>query len=682
MQIYDYSSVDFNSFSSVQDAVNLSLARGEVLDEGFYNQAANSLSARVPENSIHLFGSGGTAAETLGNLGREGSQYSHIQTSDAGKLFASDEFLAALRATYEANLTVNGFASPGEALNGGNVNSLFGTVSLRYAENVSGDVFAIVRDADPLRIFSQVELQALLENEAVTSINGIPKEDLLRFGSSSVLNVFDLVQESSDEATSFLLSDAFINGRVGGVSSLEGYFAEAGISTDGNFYFDAAVETDAVARQYGIPIQDFSGVPRVLRALDAAGTAGDLAEVAVTTYLAVSLFSEGRNDEANELLTDAAVSFGAGAIATAIFLTVVPEPTSTAAGLAFLAGAFAAGAAGEQFGTAVLENVRAHLANRGTLSDRDLINILTSTEGNCFVAGTEISVWPREYVTEFEESNSVDGDKRKTFQVPIEKIAPGDVVVSFDAIGNLVPRKVTRTFRKEVKTILDFFGTGVTPGHVYYRSDSKKSYKFETLIDVLRDDGVIQNVEGVDIRAATGLPTSDARDGFVWAVTGQLSEGSGSVAVVEQARIRRGTRIITDDGRDLCVEDLIVAGGGTVNEDGFVCIGDQLMPFHWIFGDALPKPEDYVLQRSGTTLEEIYKASEWEAQRPHMPVPMARDGGPVQPLSQAGLSAMAANAPKAFEAGATPTGPVLNRKHRKAAEANLRKFTKPKKTVH
>lgn len=302
----------------------------------------------------------------------------------------------------------------------------------------------------------------------------------------------------------------------------------------------------------------------------------------------------------------------------------------------------------------------------------------------CFGSGTPIGMWPLDTLLKPGAEGVYDQDKvrAKIWTKSIEKIRIEDCVVSFDEKGNLVPGRVTKTFQNDVKILLDFFGTRVTPGHVYYRTDSKKAHKFETLIDVLRDDGVIQNVEGVDIRAATGLPTSDARDGFVWAVTGQLSEGSDSVAVVEQAKIRRGTRVITDDGRDLCVEDFIVAGGGTVNEDGFVCIGDQQMPFHWIFGDTLPKPEDYVLQRSGTTLEEIYKASEWEDQRPHMPVPMVRDGGPVQPLSQAGLSAMPANAPKAFEAGATPTGPVLNRKHRKAAEATLRKFTKLKKTVH
>ncbi|QBY00592.1 hypothetical protein E2K80_07430 [Rhodophyticola sp. CCM32] len=48
------------------------------------------------------------------------------------------------------------------------------------------------------------------------------------------------------------------------------------------------------------------------------------------------------------------------------------------------------------------------------------------------------------------------------------------MVLSFDKDEDLVPGKVTRTFQNDAKIILDFHGTFVTPGHVYYRHDSKK----------------------------------------------------------------------------------------------------------------------------------------------------------------------------------------------------------------
>ena len=97
---------------------------------------------------------------------------------------------------------------------------------------------------------------------------------------------------------------------------------------------------------------------------------------------------------------------------------------------------------------------------------------------------------------------------------PIELIHEGDLVVSFDENGNMVPGPVTRIFRNEAKIILDFFGTRVTPGHVYYRPDSKKAHKYETLIDVLRDDGVIQHKDGRLIRAATNADVGSPATGL------------------------------------------------------------------------------------------------------------------------------------------------------------------------
>lgn len=50
----------------------------------------------------------------------------------------------------------------------------------------------------------------------------------------------------------------------------------------------------------------------------------------------------------------------------------------------------------------------------------------------------------------------------------------------------------------------------------------------------------------------------------------------------------------------------------------------------------MTKPEDYILKRSGTTLEEIYKAAEWEEQRPYMPLPVSLDSGTASPSAQNG----------------------------------------------
>ena len=68
---------------------------------------------------------------------------------------------------------------------------------------------------------------------------------------------------------------------------------------------------------------------------------------------------------------------------------------------------------------------------------------------------------------------------------------------------------------------------------------------------------------------------------------------------------------------------LISDAGGRVTDDGLIeAVSDsRRMPFLWSFTKMLPKPEDYVLQRSQVYLHEIYEADEWEAMRPQMPMP-------------------------------------------------------------
>lgn len=280
-----------------------------------------------------------------------------------------------------------------------------------------------------------------------------------------------------------------------------------------------------------------------------------------------------------------------------------------------------------------------------------------------------------------------DEVRAKVWKKPIEQIRVGDLVVSFDDDGNLVPGPVTRTFQNNAKILLNFHGTRVTPGHVYYRPDSKKSYKYETLIDVLRDDGVIQKQEGTLIRAATNVPVDSPRDGFVRAVAGKR-KADGTFEQTDEGRIRLGTRLLVGTGKERkswAVADVIESNGGVVGEDELIHVGDGPgVPFTWDTGDTLPKPEDFVLACSGTTLEDIYRAAEWESQGPRLPAPTLLDRGPVQPLKGAALSAMPRNEPlnvtHAPMAAAKPQR-TLNRKQRKAMEAKQRKAAKVRKRI-
>lgn len=91
------------------------------------------------------------------------------------------------------------------------------------------------------------------------------------------------------------------------------------------------------------------------------------------------------------------------------------------------------------------------------------------------------------------------------------------------------------------------------------------------------------------------MPVGDPRDGFVRAVTG-ARRADGGVDERESGRIRLGTRFVINGRRPYSVADPIEAAGGTVSADEMIRIGDgPAIAFHWDLGDALPKPEDFVL---------------------------------------------------------------------------------------
>jgi hypothetical protein len=302
--------------------------------------------------------------------------------------------------------------------------------------------------------------------------------------------------------------------------------------------------------------------------------------------------------------------------------------------------------------------------------------------GFCFIAGTMIDMWPLDPDIRPDANGLYDEAKMLAlvWQKPIEQITPDDWVVSFDKAGHLKPGKVTRTFNNEAKIILDFFGTGVTPGHVYYRPDSKRRHKFEPLIDILRDDGVIQKSDGTLIRAATNCEVGSEDDRELWAFTVD-EDKDGNERIRDKKKLRLGTRWMLPNGNHFSMREYMQGIGLELLPNGYVRWKQTGLtsPFVWTLSDTLPNPEDFVLARSGTTLEDIYKAAEWEALRPDMPPPMVRDSGPVQPLSQAGLTLMPRNTPLAMREGGT-TG-MFNRKQRKAAEAEKRQQAKGKKRL-
>ncbi|UHD47606.1 hypothetical protein LUX29_10770 [Aureimonas altamirensis] len=236
----------------------------------------------------------------------------------------------------------------------------------------------------------------------------------------------------------------------------------------------------------------------------------------------------------------------------------------------------------------------------------DLVEIgAAMLDVHCFIAGTKIAMW--------------DGSDK-----PIEKIVPEDVVVSYDKDGTLKPGRVTRTFQNHAKVVLDFHGIGMTPGHLTLCGDGPLKGKHVPIIDILRTDGAVVGKDGSLRRASTNCPVGSIGDLMVQVITGQREPG-GMTRVRESGYLRAGTRIILPDGTDIAILQIIAASGGILCGNGMITetLGGPEMPFFWRFTESLPKPEDYVLQRSDVTLDDIYAANEWEDSGPRLPFAMA-----------------------------------------------------------
>jgi hypothetical protein len=255
---------------------------------------------------------------------------------------------------------------------------------------------------------------------------------------------------------------------------------------------------------------------------------------------------------------------------------------------------------------------------------------------------------------------------------PIEQIRAGDIVVSYDKDGIRKPGRVSRTMAGDAKQILDVHGMMVTPGHATLCGDGRFAGQHVPILDILRSDGALVREDGTKIRAGTGCPLGTMGDRMISVISG-IIDPDGSVQITGAGHIRAGTRFITADGEDVSVLDLILKTGGRLTESGMIQPGSDgpEVPFLWTFTPSLPKPEDYVLQRSGTDLHDIYQANEWEAVRPAMPVPAAGEAGRTVSKHPALIAAAPVNVPLAMRA--RPDAPQISRKYRRAAQAKARK---------
>jgi len=250
---------------------------------------------------------------------------------------------------------------------------------------------------------------------------------------------------------------------------------------------------------------------------------------------------------------------------------------------------------------------------------------LDAPDNFCFVAGTLVDM--------------ADGTQK-----PIEQIKIGDEVMAFDPYldegrGGLRASKVTQTHATPNRMVIDFHGTRVTPGHLFLCGDGPDAGGYSMLMDILRADGAVVRADGTQVRAATNCPLSSKGDRML--VVGYFLDSEDYVArngEVRIARLRAGTRLLSDDGKDWSFAEAMEEQGFELFDDGSVAQpGEKPHPFYY-FGPP-PRPEDYILKKSGITLAELYTEDATLGEAGGISLPPVPRGNPAMHASAGVLQA-------------------------------------------
>ncbi|NKB19907.1 MAG: hypothetical protein GKS01_05105 [Alphaproteobacteria bacterium] len=203
----------------------------------------------------------------------------------------------------------------------------------------------------------------------------------------------------------------------------------------------------------------------------------------------------------------------------------------------------------------------------------------------CFAAGTPVDM--------------ADGSKKS-----IEQIKIGDEVMAYDPFaengrGGLSPKRVTQTHVTPNRIVIDFWGTKVTPGHVFLRGDGDAEGQHQMLMDIIRDDGVVVRDDGTLIRASTNCEVGSDGDRLI-----NVLWRTDNDSTVRQGQVRAGAIPAESKRGDMTYMDILAEGGYTLLPDGNI-VRDGEAPQPLTYRGVLPKPEDYLLKRSGYTLEQL-----------------------------------------------------------------------------
>ncbi|MEO1324682.1 MAG: hypothetical protein AAFV59_16945 [Pseudomonadota bacterium] len=248
----------------------------------YAKQIAATLSATPVSGKTAVFYS---AVGDVESLLKGHPDFTTLGQTEVGQFLNSDQFRDAVRDHAPADayhVDANGNSSRvynhpyHEAIGGGSKNSVWGEASKRFAKEVTGDVNFVGPNAKIDRIFGQVELEALLNNDKVTSINGKP---VAYFIGLTPEQQFDLAKGSS-------------------------------LSTD--------IGMEIAGNHYSGLLEDVTK----LKPLQFLGTLGDVVELGIAVETAFDQYAAGDFDGGNQTIAEAAVGLVAGYLAATVAMAI------------------------------------------------------------------------------------------------------------------------------------------------------------------------------------------------------------------------------------------------------------------------------------------------------------------------------------------------------------------------
>lgn len=331
-----------------------------------------------------------------------------IDKTEASLLLSSDEFLDALGRSQGLSLNQmldRSFDHPIKTWLFDPQNGPWADASARFAGATVGEVRVIAPNADATRVFGATELKALLQNDAVTSVEGIPLSELkaveAKYGASGLVEVFNRVKLASEThivyggLSATRVADGQVSVHLGDYLNPQlldtpAYLREhpeahARMSAYGQNLTPAEREARKALAQTLLSVGEgvhLSGGARVLNKL---GVLGTLAGFALAADSAAAAQVAGNSEQAKNIMAewfaDAAGSAAGEALGVVVGTFAVGVAAAAGAALsAPLAGAiiFGAAIAGGFFGADAAVEFYRLLDDRDANGRRDIIDKLSN----------------------------------------------------------------------------------------------------------------------------------------------------------------------------------------------------------------------------------------------------------------------------------------------------------------